>query len=209
MLRILIAKPMASTQCVQMPIQVQSLLSNKKTCSGKAHSELTEYDDVEKYLVSIVNSALACKTCKSVTACSGIVLYRKITQKTLIIRCNSTFLLWLPVVPYWCRLWSAGSGGGCHGSLARGCHVSQDGGCHGSRVGCCHAVGSSLVGCGDGGEPGGGFGPQGFWSPWFLVPMVNVVALSFGSSGGGHFAVAAAVVMTWLKCDPLGNVVML
>ena len=42
-----------------------------------AHSELTEYDDVEKYLVSIVNSALAGKTCKSVTACSGIVLYRK------------------------------------------------------------------------------------------------------------------------------------
>ena len=77
MLRILLAKPMASTQCVQMPIQVQSLLSNKKTCSGMAHSELTEYDDVEKYLVSIVNSALAGKTCKSVTACSGIVLYRK------------------------------------------------------------------------------------------------------------------------------------
>ena len=38
-----------------------------------------------------------------------------------------------------------------------------------------------------------------------LVPFVNVVALSFGSSGGGHFAVAAAVVMTWLKCDPLRN----
>ena len=79
MLRILIAKPMASTQCVQMPIQVQSLLSNKKTCSGMAHSELTEYDDVEKYFlfISIVNSALAGKTCKFVKACSGIVLYRK------------------------------------------------------------------------------------------------------------------------------------
>ena len=44
-----------------------------------AHSELTKYDDVEKYFlfVSIVNSALAGKTCKSVTACSGIELYRK------------------------------------------------------------------------------------------------------------------------------------
>ena len=58
-----------------------------------AHSELTEYDDVENIFafrynsqlnnlflnkfVSIVNSALAGKTCKSVTACSGIVLYRK------------------------------------------------------------------------------------------------------------------------------------